>query len=91
MDPQNLKVTIIGLGHYKTMMTTLMRIPQANLRVGIALLETIHWKLLDRSSSTRPIGQTDKCPFGPAFGIPRSWINRESGTWNCALGVSEIT
>ena len=31
-------------------------------------METIHWKLLDRSSSTRPIGQTDKCPFGPSFG-----------------------
>ncbi|CAJ1958104.1 unnamed protein product, partial [Cylindrotheca closterium] len=41
--------------------------------VGIALLETIHWKLLDRSSSTRPIGQTDKCPFGPFIrGIPMS-------------------
>ena len=30
----NLKVTVIGLGHYKTMMTTLMRISRANLRTS---------------------------------------------------------
>ncbi|CAJ1953551.1 unnamed protein product [Cylindrotheca closterium] len=41
--------------------------------VEVALLDTIHWKLLDRSSSTRPIGHTDKCPFGPFIrGIPMS-------------------